>query len=167
MLSNPLYQHPQPYGLFPCRTPLARIASAVYTRVGDETIGSGAYCQVYPAADRSGRQFACKVIDCEGRGLFGNLVDCKRILRELTLLSSLRHPNVVAIVDVIAPSEPDSYNELAVVFDRLDFDLQKVLSNEKQALTLEHVQYMLYQLTLGVDALHAHDILHRDLKPVQ
>ena len=35
--------------------------------------------------------------------LFDDTIDCKRILREITLLRILRHPNLVKILDIIEP----------------------------------------------------------------
>ncbi len=37
--------------------------------------------------------------------LFEDEVDCKRILREITLLRKLDHPSIVKILDIIEPRD--------------------------------------------------------------
>ncbi|CAM9490674.1 unnamed protein product [Ectocarpus fasciculatus] len=53
---------------------------------------------------------------------------------------------------------------LYVVMELMECDLQRVLASG-QVLTVEHVKVILKQLLLGVQAMHHHGILHRDLKP--
>ncbi len=80
-------------------------------------------------------------------------------------LHALDHPNVVKLLDVIQPDDPLKYSELALVFEKVDFDMARMLLNTGQVLTEAHAQYLAYQLLLAVDACHGANILHRDLKP--
>ena len=50
-------------------------------------------------------------------GIFEDLIDCKRILREITILRLLDHPNVVKILDILEPRNAKGFNELYVVMD--------------------------------------------------
>lgn len=38
--------------------------------------------------------------------IFDDEIDCKRILREITLLRKLRHPFVVELIEILEPKEP-------------------------------------------------------------
>lgn len=63
-------------------------------------IGSGSYGQVVEAKKIStGQKVAIKRMN----NLFDDTVDCKRILREITLLRLLKHENLISIIEIIAP----------------------------------------------------------------
>jgi serine/threonine protein kinase len=52
------------------------------------------------------------------RDVFNNLTDAKRILREISLLSRLRHPNLVSIKDIPKPPTVlDEFRDLYIVFE--------------------------------------------------
>ena len=46
----------------------------------------------------------------------------------------------------------------------MEIDLYKVIKS-RQALTDDHMQYIMYQLCRGIYYLHSANIIHRDLKP--
>lgn len=50
-------------------------------------------------------------------GLFDDTVDCKRILREITLLRILDHENIIKIMDIIEPLDPKNFDHLMIVTD--------------------------------------------------
>lgn len=47
--------------------------------------------------------------------LFEDTIDCKRVLREVTLLRKLSHPNLVKIIDIIEPEDPVHFDHIYVV----------------------------------------------------
>lgn len=49
--------------------------------------------------------------------LFDDTVDCKRILREITLLRLLKHENLISIIEIIAPQNWDTFDHIYVVTD--------------------------------------------------
>eukprot|EP01080_Neovahlkampfia_damariscottae_P009239 gene9239-1325_t len=87
-----------------------------------------------------------------------------RILRELKILMHLHHENIISLKDVIKPSSIDEFNDVYYVFEFMDTNLSQVIKST-QSLTEEHVQYIMYQILLGLQYIHSADILHRDLKP--
>ena len=38
--------------------------------------------------------------------IFDDVDDCKRVLREITLLRKLNHPCVVGFIEILQPSDP-------------------------------------------------------------
>mmetsp|Transcript_34258 Transcript_34258/g.108022 ORF Transcript_34258/g.108022 Transcript_34258/m.108022 type:complete len:394 (-) Transcript_34258:32-1213(-) len=128
-----------------------------------KVIGTGAYGCVVKAKDRiSGRQVAIKKV----RKVFRDLVDAKRILREIKLLKHLKyHENIVRLYDIMVnPAGDEDFTDIYIVTNLMETDLHRVLSSH-QSLTDQHYQYFLYQLLRGIKYIHSAGILHRDLKP--
>merc|ERR1712110_1180975 len=86
-------------------------------------------------------------------------------LRELRILRILRnHDSIVSMYDIIPPKDPKRFAALTIVFQLGDADLGKIFRTNQFFTTL-HVQYMLYQILLGMKYMHSAKIVHRDLKP--
>ena len=49
--------------------------------------------------------------------LFEDTIDCKRILREITLLRLIKHPNLIEIIEIIKPEDYQNFDHLLVVFE--------------------------------------------------
>eukprot|EP00930_Biecheleria_cincta_P009361 TRINITY_DN111095_c0_g1_i1.p1 TRINITY_DN111095_c0_g1~~TRINITY_DN111095_c0_g1_i1.p1 ORF type:complete len:414 (+),score=73.51 TRINITY_DN111095_c0_g1_i1:86-1327(+) len=130
-------------------------------QVQAELLGRGAYGSVRPAEDRVlGRQVAVKKIS----GLFEDLCDSKRILREISIMSKVKHDNIVKLYDVIIPGDTDDFTRIFIVMELCDTDLKKLLRLDA-LLTPLHVNTLLYNLLVGLKYLHSAGIYHRDLKP--
>lgn len=118
-------------------------------------IGEGTYGVVYKARDKLTNDIvAVKKIrlDHEDEGLPSTAV------REISLLKSLSHPNVVQLREVVSGE-----NKLQLVFDFVDCDLKKYM--EGITLPEESVKAIIYQLLLSLEYCHANRVIHRDLKP--
>ena len=61
----------------------------------------------------NGQKVAIKRIN----NLFEDLIDCKRILREISLLMMLDHPNVIKILDIIEPKDQSNFDTIYLVFE--------------------------------------------------
>lgn len=122
-------------------------------------VGSGAYGTVVSFQDPKGQKFAVKKIT----DAFNDLVDGKRILREVKLLRSMRHDNIISILDMYPPDHPD-FDDIYIVTDLMETDLHRVIYS-KQVLNDEHHQYFSYQILRGLLYLHTANVVHRDLKP--
>ena len=126
-----------------------------------EKIGTGSYGYVCEAFDRrTHKNVAIKKIN----KVFEDLIDCKRILREIAILNRLDNPNIVKLVDIIVPSNLRSFPELYIVLELCDSDLKKLFRMEEYLSEL-HIKTLLYNLVVGMKYLHSAGIYHRDLKP--
>ena len=88
---------------------------------------------------------------------------CQRTLREIKILASFKHENIIDILDIIQVNTLDSLRDIYIVMDFMDMDLHRLLRS--QSLSNDHVCYFLYQILRGVKYIHSANVLHRDLKP--
>ena len=127
------------------------------------TVGSGAYGVVIAAKDhQSNSNVAIKMVP----RAFHDEIDAKRILREIKLLKHLRHENIIRIKDMMPPlaRNVEDYKDVYIVTDLMETDLHRIIYS-KQALSMEHTQFFMYQVLRALKYLHSANILHRDLKP--
>jgi mitogen-activated protein kinase 1/3 len=124
-------------------------------------IGHGAYGVVCSATNKkTGQKVAIKKVP----NAFDDLIDAKRIVREIRLLRFFDHENIIAIVDVLKPEAKTGFADIYIVTDLMETDLHRVIYS-RQDLTDEHIQYFTYQLLRGVLYMHTANVMHRDLKP--
>lgn len=121
--------------------------------------------------------------------IFDEPTDAKRAYREMHILRHLKHPSVVALLDVISttidanferlylargtngsPAQhftmplPRSLGDVYLVFEFVDTDLSKIIKSN-QYLSSEHIQFIMYQILDGMTYIHGTNVIHRDLKP--
>jgi hypothetical protein len=91
-------------------------------------------------------------------------LEAKRLLREIALLRRLRHRNVIALLDILPPSDSAGFRDLYLVYELMDTDLYAVIRSA-QPLTEAHTAYFTWQLFCGLRYLHAAGVIHRDVNP--
>ena len=111
----------------------------------EKSIGKGSYGVVAQAIQlTTGKRVAIKRIS----NIFQDIVDCKRILREIIILSQMDHPCIVKLIEVLVPTkklEPNNFNEIYLVLEFGESDLKKLV---KSSLYLEliHIKTILWNL---------------------
>ncbi|QIX01577.1 hypothetical protein AMS68_007094 [Peltaster fructicola] len=135
----------------------AQSDSVYYRKTGNESVvGSGTYGKVYKATHvYTGKMVALKKIRMEGeRDGFPITA-----IREIKLLQSLRHRNVVPLREVMVER-----NDCYMVFEYLHHDLTGLLNHPSFVLSPGHKKHLAKQLFEGLDYLHRRGVLHRDIK---
>ena len=61
--------------------------------------------------------------------IFEDEIDCKRILREITLLRKLKHPFVVELIEILEPKDPKTFDTIYTVMEYAESDLKKVIKS--------------------------------------
>lgn len=124
-------------------------------------IGVGAYGVVCSCHDKkSNRDVAVKKVV----NAFEDLIDAKRIIREIKLLRYFNHDNIISLIDIPKPEGRTGFNDIYIITDLMETDLHRVIYS-RQELTDDHIQYFIYQILRGVLYMHSANIVHRDLKP--
>uniref|UniRef100_A0A7E5A1I1 Protein kinase domain-containing protein n=1 Tax=Panagrellus redivivus TaxID=6233 RepID=A0A7E5A1I1_PANRE len=139
--------------------PLTHIIEHRYIRL--KQIGKGTYGEVSKArCKETGAIVALKKI---------RMVDEEEgipitALREIELLTPMRHPNIIELVDT-GMSKERGKSVFYMVFNFCDHDLAGILANKDVKISPVDTKTMLHHLFLGLAYIHSKDILHRDLKP--
>lgn len=122
-----------------------------------EKLGEGSYGIVYRATDtRDGSVVALKILKMD------NLDDGipSTLLREISILKSLNHINIVGLKDVCTSSIP-----IFLAFEYMDSDLRTLLNHIRRPLKESIIKSYAFQLIAAINFIHSHRIIHRDIKP--
>ena len=95
-------------------------------------------------------------------------------LREIQLLSKLKHENIVKLIEIVTSKGIVKKNKVAnddnkqlgnvyLVFEYMKHDLLGLLKKRTQ-LELPQIKCVMKQILEGVKYLHDHNIVHRDIK---
>ena len=135
----------------------AASSSVYYRKPGNESVvGSGTYGKVFKAIHVYTKNLAAlkKIrMDGEKDGFPVTAV------REIKLLQSLRHENVVQLQEVMVEN-----NDCFMVFEYLAHDLTGLLNHPTFKLEQSHKKHLSKQLFEGLNYLHRRGVLHRDIK---
>ena len=81
---------------------------------------------------------------------FINVLETKRILREIRILKFLQHDNIIAIKDLLNVCPRNQFEDIYLVSESMESDLHQIISSD-QELTEDHIQFFMYQLLCGVN----------------
>ena len=131
--------------------------SVYFRKPGNESVvGSGTYGKVFKAIHvYTKNKVALKKIRMEGER-DGFPVTA---VREIKLLQSLKHDNIVSLQEVMVEK-----NDCFMVFEYLSHDLTGLLNHPTFKLDHSHKKHLAKQLFEGLDYLHRRGVLHRDIK---
>jgi len=120
-------------------------------------IGEGTYGVVFMVRNKKTDEFVALKkmrLDDDEEGVPSTAI------REISLLMSFQHPNIVHLQQVLVGAR-----SLTLAFEYLDYDLKNYMDRKKGMLSLDEIKGMMYQLMIGIDFCHRRRVMHRDLKP--
>ncbi|XP_019198905.1 PREDICTED: probable serine/threonine-protein kinase At1g54610 isoform X2 [Ipomoea nil] len=123
-----------------------------------DKIGQGTYSNVYKAKDAlTGKIVALKKVH------FDTLEpeSVRFMAREILILRSLDHPNVVKLQGLVTSRMSCS---LYLVFDYMDHDLAGLAASQGIKFTEPQVKCYMQQILSGLEHCHKLHVLHRDIK---
>lgn len=135
-----------------------------------ETLGTGGYSKVKLGIDSiTGERVALKIMMANAQGEVSKSQK-QQLVRELSVMSAVKHPNVIRLIDFNAEAEYPALDgkphpclvtvlELASGGELFDFLMYTGNFDEVTTRTYFH------QLISGIEACHKSGIAHRDIKP--
>ena len=121
------------------------------------TIGEGAFSKVKLAVHKpSNNIVAIKILDKTKISKSDQI----RTVREMKILTSLNHPNIIQVSTIFENSQ----NYYIVMEYCPEGELFNYIVHKKR-LSEEESSFIFYQIINGLDYIHSHNISHRDLKP--
>jgi serine/threonine-protein kinase len=120
-------------------------------------LGEGGMGKVYRAEAADGTVVALKLVKAE---FARDQVFRKRFDREAAAAQRVKHPNVVAVLDT---GEQEGIPYLAAQFYSGGTLLDRI--EKEGSLPLDDAVKMCLEVAGGLDALHEHGLVHRDVKP--
>ena len=124
-------------------------------------LGAGAYGVVCSAVDlRQNKQVAVKTIDLELLPPSRRAFAAVTIERELEIMRSLDHPNVLCALDVVVCG-----GRRHIVLELCEGPSLQTVLEVRGALHAEEARHVLRQCLAALRHLHSRSIIHRDVKP--
>ena len=123
-----------------------------------EKVGTGGMADVYRAKDhRLNRFIALKVLKTE---YSEDTKFVSKFRQEAQAVAAITHPNIVSVYDV---GEEEGMHYIVMEF--VDGITLKRYIEQKGKLKVKEAVGIALQIAAGLDAAHAHNIIHRDIKP--
>ena len=125
-------------------------------------LGKGSYGEVVEARHKlTGQKVAIKRMT----QVFDEPTDCKRILRELTILKATRGvKGLVNLIDIYYSDDLHTFNDVYCVLEFAPCDLKKLIG-QKRLLSMAQVRRLMINLLEALHDMHSLGLVHRDLKP--
>ncbi len=126
-------------------------------------IGSGSYSYVFKAKNiKSGEDVAIKKYNRTNEEIISSEMNYDSY-REINLLKRLCHPNIIPFQEACISNSKS--NNLYLVLDFAPETLYDRIHERYTFSECESVRSALIQLLTGIEFIHSHGFIHRDLKP--
>ncbi|XP_067935463.1 cyclin-dependent kinase-like 4 [Watersipora subatra] len=120
-------------------------------------VGEGSYGMVLKCRHKESQQLVAikKFLDSDEDRMVKKIA-----MREVRMLRSLRHENLVNLIEVFRKKK-----RLYLVFEFVDNTILDELEKYPNGLDEGYVRKILWQSLRGTEFCHSHGIIHRDIKP--
>ncbi|KII75149.1 Cyclin-dependent kinase 9 [Thelohanellus kitauei] len=130
-----------------------------------QTLGVGTFGEVYKAKClKTGKFVALKKFKSE-KSNHGILIST---LREIKLLSGIKHENIVSLIEVcrksIKSEGGSSITEFYMVLELCELDLSQILAIKEITLSIAEKKAVIKMLLSSLVYMHSNRIIHRDIK---
>lgn len=130
------------------------------------SIGRGAQAEVYLVRNvETGILLAAKVYD-KAFLYRVNLGDAEqpiqKTVREIQIMSTLKHPNCMGLVEVL---DDDYTNSVIIITQFADAGSLLPQRSKTDPIPEAKARFYFYQIASGLQHIHSHNIIHRDIKP--
>ncbi|CAO4370457.1 unnamed protein product [Caenorhabditis nigoni] len=146
------YKLIRPAGLFSWEFKHSQIALV-------KKVGQGAYGEVYKGRVKKGNKTFDAAIKAMRRDLDAGDEKMKEVMAEARLMRSLNHPNIVRCRGIAVLEQP--------VYIVIDFitggGLDSFLKKNGKTLSMDEKNKMAISAAWGIEFMHSHDIIHRDI----
>ncbi|RAL26710.1 serine/threonine-protein kinase [Thermoflavimicrobium daqui] len=123
-----------------------------------EKVGSGGMGKVYRARDEHlDRDVAIKIMDLKRTK---DQIMFRRFMKEAKIMAKPSHPHVVKIYDIGKSNELDY-----IVMELMEGPTLKENLKEKGVFLSAEAYETILQILSGMEEVHQHGVIHRDLKP--
>jgi cyclin-dependent kinase-like len=121
------------------------------------TIGEGSYGVVIKCKDKTNGLIVAikKFIEPETDKYVKKISN-----REIKILKSLRHDNLVNLIEVFRKNK-----RIYLVFEYIERNLLEEIEKTKNGVGEAKTKEIMYQVCRGVNFMHSNNVFHRDLKP--
>ena len=116
-------------------------------------VGTGGMGAVFKVRALDGKEFALKI--CTAHEDMAK----KRFAREVRIMASIRHPNVVSVLDFDGEYDPP-YFVMPLAINTLEQEVSRFATDENSALQA------FLEVCSGIQAIHNSAAVHRDIKPL-
>lgn len=145
----------------PSSSSSASVEDKTPQQVGDwllgPTLGQGSFGKVKLAHHcRTHEKVAVKIVD---KNTISNVEDVERVYRETFILTTLKHPNIIKLYEVL-----DSSKSIMLVMEYAGGGELFSRVSQKNRLTELESCILFQQILSGVEYCHRAKIIHRDLK---
>ena len=95
-----------------------------------------------------------------------DVIDAKRMLREIRILNNFRHGNIIELKRVIyKEKEGQDFAEVYLITNLMDVDVNQLIRKSRDELSDDHIQFIMYQIFRAMKYIHSGEVIHRDIKP--
>jgi len=68
---------------------------------------------------------------------FEDVIDAKRVLREIKILKFFEHENIIELIDIQRPPQPKGYDDVYIITGLMEADLHQLIYS-RQRLESDH-----------------------------